>query len=75
VSTPIRQDTCPICGGPNACGLAAGASTCWCFETRIPAEAIARVPAEALDRSCICQACAAAGVSSPTAVPADVEQP
>jgi hypothetical protein len=63
---PIRQDVCPLCGGSNACGLAAGASTCWCFAARIPAAVLERVPAGARDRSCICQACAAADVSTTT---------
>lgn len=49
---------CPLCGGPNDCGIAAGASTCWCFSTDVPAEVVARVPDEARDAMCICRACA-----------------
>jgi len=52
------QDTCPLCGGPNGCGLAAGATPCWCFTASIPAAALERVPDEARDRRCICAACA-----------------
>jgi hypothetical protein len=55
------EDTCPICGGPNGCGLAAGASTCWCFTASIPAAALEQVPDEARDRRCICATCADAG--------------
>src|SRR5262245_32428668 len=25
-------DTCPACGEPAACGMTAGATTCWCFD-------------------------------------------
>lgn len=65
--SPAR-DTCPICGGPNACGIAAGDTTCWCFTASIPAAALERVPDEAKDRTCICAACAGqtdAGPASP----------
>jgi hypothetical protein len=58
VSADIEPGICPICGSGNACGLVAGASTCWCFTTPIPPAALARVPDAARDRSCICQACA-----------------
>jgi hypothetical protein len=61
-----RPDTCPLCGGPNACGLVAGAASCWCYEARIPAAVLARIPAEARGRSCICQTCATGGVAPPT---------
>jgi hypothetical protein len=55
-----------LCGGPNACGLEAGATTCWCFETRIPAAVLDTIPAEQRNRSCICQTCATAGVTPAT---------
>jgi len=51
-------DTCPLCDRPNACGMAAGQSHCWCFETVIPPEVLARVPAADHSRRCVCQACA-----------------
>jgi hypothetical protein len=38
--------------------MAAGRSTCWCFEATIAPEVIARVPAEARDRACVCRGCA-----------------
>jgi hypothetical protein len=59
-STPSPASRCPICGNDNACGLAAGQTTCWCFEATIPADVLDRVPPEARDRSCICPTCAAA---------------
>jgi hypothetical protein len=52
------QDICPICDGPNDCGLAAGGTTCWCFSTAIPPAALARIPGPARDQSCICPTCA-----------------
>jgi hypothetical protein len=59
------QDVCPLCGAANDCGLAAGASTCWCFTATIPAAAIAQVPEAARDRSCICAACAGQTEAAP----------
>jgi hypothetical protein len=51
--------TCPLCGGPNACALAAGMSTpCWCVGAVFPAalrEGAARVAGPA---RCICTVCA-----------------
>jgi hypothetical protein len=49
---------CPLCGGPNDCGIAAGASTCWCFSTDIPPDVRDRIPPEARDLACVCRACA-----------------
>jgi Cysteine-rich CWC len=49
---------CPLCGAENACGMAGGAGTCWCFTTSIPPKVLERVPAEARKRVCVCRACA-----------------
>ncbi|HEX6275837.1 MAG TPA: cysteine-rich CWC family protein [Polyangiaceae bacterium] len=49
---------CPLCGGPNACGMSSGAGTCWCSSAKIPAEVLERVPPEARDQICVCAACA-----------------
>jgi hypothetical protein len=49
---------CPLCGGPNDCGIALGKSVCWCFSAVIPAEVLAQVPEAERDRGCICRACA-----------------
>ncbi len=54
----IDPSRCPLCGQPNECGIAAGESTCWCFETAIPAEALEKVPPEARGAACICKTCA-----------------
>jgi len=55
---------CPLCGKANGCGMAEGKTTCWCFETKIPKSVLARVPAEAEDRVCVCASCAS-GKRSP----------
>lgn len=51
---------CPLCGGPNACAIAAGrdAETCWCMTVVVDPDAIARIPAEAQGKVCICERCA-----------------
>jgi hypothetical protein len=56
--TDVDPRRCPLCGGPNECGIAAGASTCWCFTTEIPPDVRDRIPAEARDLACVCRACA-----------------
>lgn len=76
--TDVDPRRCPLCGGPNACGMAEGASTCWCFTVDIPSDVRARIPEAALDITCVCQACAGkrpdTGVASEavdTPLPAD----
>jgi hypothetical protein len=54
----LRPDRCPICGGPNECGGAAGKSECWCANVKISSEALARVPDEAKNQVCMCAKCA-----------------
>jgi hypothetical protein len=49
---------CPLCREPNDCQLAAGRTTCWCFETPVPPDVLARVPLEAQGVACVCKRCA-----------------
>ncbi len=58
--TPMDETVsrCPLCGQPNECGMAAGQSSCWCFETQIPPEVLERVPPELRGVACVCKACA-----------------
>lgn len=56
---------CPLCGGPNACALAAdgadraaACTDCWCTRVAIPAAVLARVPPIARGTACVCAACA-----------------
>ena len=54
----LQPDRCPICGGPNDCGGAAGKSECWCANVKISPDALARVPELAKGKVCVCRACA-----------------
>lgn len=61
--TPLPATTCPLCGGPNHCLPAASGSfdgECWCQSATISPAALARVPAELVDKACLCPRCAAA---------------
>jgi hypothetical protein len=49
---------CVLCGANNGCGLAAGKSTCWCFEVKIDPEILEQIPEEAKNDVCLCRACA-----------------
>ncbi len=53
----LKQDRCPLCGGPNECGLAAGKSECWCVEAKIGPEVLEKVPEEAKGKVCVCEKC------------------
>lgn len=67
MTATVRSDLCPLCGGPNACGLAEGNVKCWCFSVSIAKEALAQVPEEARDKACLCRCCAT-GKRSPQAI-------
>ncbi|TFI48852.1 hypothetical protein E4O93_05615, partial [Diaphorobacter sp. DS2] len=47
---------CPLCGQSNGCAVAAGlpAQQCWCMHESVSRDALARLPAEARGRACIC---------------------
>ena len=62
----LPVDRCPLCGGSNACAMAAGSdpgSPCWCVDVEFDAALLARVPLAASGRACICAACAAASAT------------
>ncbi|MDP3136995.1 MAG: cysteine-rich CWC family protein [Burkholderiaceae bacterium] len=75
---PPAHDTtlCPLCGGPNGCAQAAPrvegaeAPPCWCMNVRINPQALARIPAAAQRRACICQACGTEASTEPASGPA-----
>lgn len=50
---------CPLCGESNQCARAADpeATDCWCKAETFPQDLLARVPAAAVRRACICQRC------------------
>jgi hypothetical protein len=56
---PVDPTRCPLCGADNSCGIAAGSTTCWCFDTPIPAEVIEQLPADRQGTVCVCPRCAA----------------
>lgn len=50
---------CPLCGTDNACALTRGCAetACWCAGEVFPADLLARIPAAARGRACVCQGC------------------
>jgi hypothetical protein len=58
MKTGIDPRRCPICGADNHCAVARGRGACWCFTRPIPDAVLAKIPPEARDRACVCQACA-----------------
>lgn len=52
---------CPLCQRPNACGMAAGKTTCWCFNVKLDPDALAKIPEEAKGKACICESCGTKG--------------
>ena len=62
---------CPLCRQPNTCAMEAQRATgiaqlpCWCTQVDFGADLLARVPAEARGRACICAACARAAQQGP----------
>ncbi|MDI1258847.1 cysteine-rich CWC family protein [Aquabacterium sp.] len=52
---------CPLCGGLNACAMAAGRDVeapCWCRAAVLSAELLAQVPEGQRGKVCICARCA-----------------
>jgi hypothetical protein len=64
--TPLPNHACPVCGGPNGCAPAQGGDfdvRCWCMDVVPSADALAAVPADQVDRACLCRRCLAGGSS------------
>jgi hypothetical protein len=65
MSDAVDPSRCPLCGQPNRCALEiereAGVAppACWCTQADFTSDLLARVPAAARGRACICAACAA----------------
>jgi hypothetical protein len=55
--TTLDPARCPLCGEPNACGMAAGEASCWCYGATLAPEALVRIPDAARGRVCICAKC------------------
>ncbi len=62
---PVDACACPLCGQPNQCAMEVAKATgqpiakCWCVNVSFSAELLAKVPAAAQNKACICQACVA----------------
>ncbi|HZY16810.1 MAG TPA: cysteine-rich CWC family protein [Ramlibacter sp.] len=60
----LDAGACPLCGQANACAMELQRTTgvdqppCWCTQLDFTTELLARVPAQARNRACICPACA-----------------
>ena len=68
---PSFAQTCPACGQPNGCAIAAGgeAADCWCMKTTVSRAALEQLPANERGQRCICPVCAR------TPDPADMTTP
>lgn len=61
----VDPQRCPLCGQGNRCAQEEARATglpqppCWCTRATFSAELLARIPAEARQRACVCAACAA----------------
>jgi hypothetical protein len=56
-------DRCPLCGDDNRCAMArapdaSACADCWCAAVRIDEHVLARVPAAAIGKACLCRSCA-----------------
>ena len=56
---------CPICGDLNACEVALGQETCWCFSATVHPEVGALLAERGIDDQCLCSPCASGDVPSP----------
>jgi hypothetical protein len=61
---PVDACACPLCGQHNQCAMEVAKVTgqpiakCWCVNVSFSPELLAKVPAAAQNKACICQACA-----------------
>ncbi|HCT39928.1 MAG TPA: DNA or RNA helicase of superfamily II [Moraxellaceae bacterium] len=59
----LPETRCPLCGGANQCAPAQAGRLdveCWCSKAVISPAALARVPADKINKACLCPRCAAA---------------
>jgi len=54
-----NTSTCPLCGEPNQCALAAdpNATECWCETADFREELLVQIPDEVVRKTCVCQTC------------------
>jgi len=56
MTAKLNPNICFFCQQDNHCNID-NASACWCNNVTIPAELIHLLPSEAVNQSCICNAC------------------
>ncbi len=49
------EESCPLCGGENHCGVEKGEKGCWCMTVHFPEKLLDAVQTE--QRTCICPIC------------------
>jgi hypothetical protein len=62
MKNPLPHPLCPLCGGANRCAPAATGDfdvECWCRQVTVSPQALQRLPADQVDRACLCPRCAA----------------
>ena len=59
VDLPLNTAKCPLCGKPNQCASVAdpNAVECWCESVIFPSELLAKIPENAVRKTCVCQNC------------------
>jgi hypothetical protein len=59
IGEKMNTAICPLCGNPNHCAVAADpdATVCWCESVIFPEELLAKVPEDAVRKTCVCQNC------------------
>jgi hypothetical protein len=63
----VDPSLCPLCGQTNRCAMEVQRETgrqqppCWCTQVDFSADLLARIPAEAQRKACICADCAGQG--------------
>ena len=64
LAPPVSAGNCPLCGQNNLCAVEARRATgepqppCWCVEASFSADLLARIPAAARNKACVCAPCA-----------------
>jgi hypothetical protein len=61
-SLKCNSSECPLCGKANKCQMAndGDAKSCWCLTADIPQTLLQDIPAEKINKSCVCAQCVAA---------------
>jgi len=60
---------CPLCGQPNGCAMVRERTSgepqppCWCTRATFSAGLLARIPAAARGKACVCAACVGTAMS------------